>query len=53
MELLLEKYLDAAYVEWLLDMVPFVGAGLVLGFIFAILGWVFGLVWGLVRISIR
>lgn len=53
MESLLDMYLDADFLSWLMGMMPYVGVGLLLGFIFCILGWLFGLVWSLVRISIR
>lgn len=53
MDALFSQYLDSQFVEWLAGFYPFAGAGVLLGFIFAILGWVFGLVWGLVRITIR
>lgn len=49
MEALMQQYLDPNFVSWLTEFYPFVGAGVAFGFIFAILGWVFGLVWSLVR----
>ena len=43
------KYLDASFIDYLAGFAPLVGAGLILGLIFAVLGWVFGLVWTLHR----
>lgn len=53
MDAILTAYSDPQFIDALLDLVPAVGAGVILGFIFAILGWLFGLVWGLVRIGIE
>ena len=52
MDAILDQYLDSAFLDWLMDMVPFVGAGLILGLIIAVLGWIFGLVWSLLRTDV-
>lgn len=50
---LLTEYMDSGFLDALVALAPAVGAGVVTGFIFAVLGWVFGLVWGLFRIGIE
>lgn len=51
MNALFNAYLDSSFLEWLGGFFPFVGGGLILGLIVAVLGWLFGLVWSLVRID--
>ena len=41
---LFESFLSSDYVDMVADLVPMVGYGLILGFIFALLGWLFGMV---------
>lgn len=46
---LMSTYMDPQFLEWLENFYPYIGAGVILGLIFAVLGWLFGLVWSLVR----
>lgn len=49
MSVLMETYIDPEFISWMANFYPYVGAGLILGLIVAVLGWLFGLVWTLVR----
>lgn len=53
MAALFTQYLDSGFIDWLTGLYPYVSAGVLLGFICAILGWVFGLVWSLVRVYLN
>lgn len=52
MDAIFDQYLDAQFLDWLMGLTPFVGAGLILGLIIAVFGWLFGLIWGLLRTDI-
>lgn len=53
MNALLSQYVDSSFLDALVELYPAVGGGLVLGLIIAVLGWVFGLVWSLVRVYLH
>ena len=47
------QYLDGRLVDWLAGFAPLVGAGLVLGLIFMVLGWLVGFVLSVFKLTIR
>lgn len=52
MEQILDEFVDTAFLQNLTSLVPSVGFGLILGFIFAIVGWLFGLVIRLGKVEV-
>lgn len=52
MDAMFSQYADAEFFEAVATLAPAVGFGLILGLIFAIFGWVFGLVIRLGKVDV-
>lgn len=49
---LLEQFADVEFISWIVDFAPFVAVGILLGVIFALIGWVWGFVIRVARIEV-